>query len=175
MAFITAYWGLDGIIVLTTLMIVIYLYMTRKFNYWKKRDVTEVQPIPFFGSVTDCMLFKKSAGYLLKDFYEQTKGLPYVGFFILDKPALLIRDRELIKNVLVKDFNYFTNRYSSVDIKDRLSYANLFFVRNLAWKILRIKLSPFFTSGKLKKMFELMLECAKNLDTYLESRLEGMY
>jgi len=176
MALITTYWSLDGILVLTTFMIVTYLYMTRKFNYWKNRGVTELQPIPFLGNFKDCMFFKKSPGYLMKDFYDRAKGLPYIGFFILDQPALLICDRELIKNILVKDFNYFANRNASADTKDRLGYANLFFVHNPAWKTLRTKLSPFFTSGKLKKMFELLLECAKNLDTYLESlKLVGKY
>ncbi|XP_012224508.2 cytochrome P450 6k1 [Linepithema humile] len=175
MAFITAHWGLDGIIVLTTLMIAVYLYMTRKLNYWKKRGVTEVvSPTLFLGNFTDCVLFKKSPGHLIKDFYDRAKGLPYAGFFILNKPALLIRDRELVKNILVKDFSNFENRYGSPDTKDRLGYANLFFINNPAWKILRTKLSPIFTSGKLKKMFELMLVCAQNLDTYLESlKLEG--
>jgi len=97
------------------------------------------------------------------------KGLPYLGFFILDKPVLLIRDRELVKSVLIKDFNYFVDRYASADTNDRLGYASLFFLKNPAWKILRTKLTPFFTSGKLKKMFELMIECGNNLDTHLES------
>jgi len=91
------------------------------------------------------------AGYLMKDFYDRAKGLPYVGFFfILDQPALLTRDRKVIKNILMKDFNYIANRNASVDTKDRLAYANLFFVHNLAWKTLRTKISSFFTSGKLK-------------------------
>lgn len=175
MALITTYWSLDGIIVLTTLLIAAYLFVTRKFNYWKNRDVTGLQPIPFLGNFTDCMLFKKSPGYLIKDFYDQAKGLPYLGFFILDKPVLLIRDRELVKNVLIKDFNYFADRYSSADTNDRLDYASLFFMKNPDWKILRAKLTPFFSSGKLKKMFELMVEIATNLDTHLESlELEGI-
>jgi len=174
MALITVYWGLDGIILLTTLIITFYLYMTRKFNYWKKRGVMEVQPTPILGNFTDCILLKKSPGYVLKDLYDQGKGMPYIGFYLLDKPFLLIRDRELVKNVLVKDFNYFYDRYGSPDVNDRLGYANIFFLKNPVWKIIRTKLTPFFTSGKLKKMFELMLECSNNLHTYLESlKLEG--
>ncbi|CAL1682604.1 unnamed protein product [Lasius platythorax] len=169
MAFITAYWGLDGMIALTALIIAAYLYMTRKFNYWKRRGVSEITPTPFLGNFKECVLLKKSPGFLMKDFYDQAKGLPYVGFYVLDKPFLLIRDREIVKNVLVKDFNYFSDRYGSPDPNDRLGYANLFFIKNPAWKILRTKLTPIFTSGKLKKMFELMIECAKNLDTHLES------
>ncbi|XP_071580573.1 cytochrome P450 6k1-like isoform X1 [Temnothorax nylanderi] len=169
MALITAYWGLDGIIVLTTLIITAYLYMTRKFNYWKKRGVLEAPPTPFLGNFTDCVFLKRSPGFLLKDLYDQGKGLPCIGFYILDKPALLVRDQEFVKNILIKDFNYFSDRYGSPDANDRLGYANLFFLKNPAWKLLRTKLSPFFTSGKLKKMFELMLECGDNLDTCLES------
>lgn len=170
MALITAYWGLDGIIILTTLMISAYLYMTRKFKYWKKKGITEISPpTPFLGNFTECLLLKKAPAYFLKELYEQGKGLPYLGFYILDKPFLLIRDREVIKNILVKDFNIFFDRYNNVDPDDRLGSNNLFFLRNPTWKIVRTKLTPFFSSGKLKKMFELMLQCGQNLDTYLES------
>ncbi|XP_011689077.1 PREDICTED: cytochrome P450 6k1-like [Wasmannia auropunctata] len=170
MALITGYWSLAGIIISTILIITFYLYMTRKFNYWKKRGVLEISPTPIFGNFTDCILLKKkSPGYVLKELYEQGKGMPYIGFYVLDKPFLLIREREVIKNILIKDFDYFADRYGSPDdINDRLGYANLFFIRNPAWKFLRTKLTPIFTSGKLKKMFELMLECSNDLNTYLE-------
>ncbi|RLU24065.1 hypothetical protein DMN91_004274 [Ooceraea biroi] len=172
MALITAYWGLDGLIVLTTLMVAAYLYMTRKFNYWKKKGVMEVKPIPFLGNFADFL--KKAPGYFIKDLYDQAKGAPYIGFYILDKPFLLIRDRELVKNILVKDFNYFSDRYASPGTQDRLGYSSLFFIKNPAWKALRTKLTPIFTSGKLKKMYELMEICGENLDTYLDSlKLEG--
>lgn len=169
MALITASWSLDVILILTALVTAVYIYVTRRFNHWKKRGVTELQPTPFFGNFADCMFLKKSPGFLLKDFYDQAKGQPYLGFFILDKPVLLIRDRELVKNVLVKDFNYFADRHSAANPKDRIGYASLFFLTNPAWKTLRAKLTPFFSSGKLKKMYELMLDCSNNLDTHFES------
>jgi len=172
MTLITPYWGLDGLIVLTTLMIVAYFYMTRKFNYWKKRGVIEITPTPFLGNFADFL--KKSPGYFIKNLYNQAKGLPYIGFYILDKPFLLIRDRELVKNILVKDFNSFSNRYASPGEQDRLAYASLFFLQNPAWKTVRTKLTPIFTSGKLKKMYDLMQVCGDNLDDYLESlKLKG--
>lgn len=169
MALITDYWGLDGIIVLTALMISTYLYMTRKFKYWKERGITEIYPpTPFLGNFTKCLLLRKAPAYFLKELYEQGKGLPYIGFYIFDKPFLLIRDPELVKNILVKDFNIFSNRYITADPDDCLGCNNLFFLRNQTWKLVRMKLTPFFTSGKLKKMFELMLQCGQNLNTHLE-------
>lgn len=174
MALITTYWGLDGMIILMTFMITAYLYMTRKFKYWKKRGILQITPTPFFGNFKECLFLKKAPAYFLKEIHEETKGLPYVGFYVLDKPFLLIRERELVKNVLVKDFNYFSDRYMSADPNDRIGYANLFFMRNPTWKTIRTKLTPFFTSGKMKKMFDLMLVCVKNLDDHLDSlKLEG--
>jgi len=149
--------------------------MTRKFKYWKKRGIVEVTPTPFFGNFKECLFLKKSPAYFLKELYEKINE-PYVGFYVLDKPLLLIRDRELVKNILVKDFSYFADRYVLADPNDRIGYANLLFLRNPAWKVIRTKLTPFFTSGKIKKMFDLMLVCVKNLDEYLDSlQLEGEY
>ncbi|KAG5328855.1 CP6K1 protein, partial [Acromyrmex heyeri] len=174
MALVTTYWGLDGMIILMTLIITAYLYMTRKFKYWKKRGILEITPMPFFGNFKECLFQKKAPAYFLKDIYDEMKDLPYVGFYVLDKPFLLVRDRELVKNILVKDFNYFSDRYNSADPIDRIGYANLFFIKNPAWKVIRTKLTPLFTSGKMKKMFDLMLTCVKNLDEYLDAlELEG--
>ncbi|XP_011866375.1 PREDICTED: cytochrome P450 6k1-like [Vollenhovia emeryi] len=175
MAIITDYWGLDGIIIFATLIIIAYLYMTRNFKYWEKQGVMEITPTPFVGNFMECLLLKKPPAYFLKELYERAKDEPYIGFYVFDKPYLLLRDREIIQNVMIKDFNIFFNRYASSDPNDRIGSANLFFIKNPAWKIIRTKLTPFFTTNKLKKMFDLMLECGKHLDDYIDSlKLDGM-
>ena len=170
MALITPYWGLDGILIVSSLMVAAYLFVTRKFNYWSKRGVKELPPTPFVGNFMDCLLSRTSASEFVRDLYEHGEGLPFLGFYIFDKPYLLIRDPQLVKHVLVKDFSYFADRYASGDEKnDRLGYANVFLMKNPGWKSLRAKLTPIFTSGKLKKMFELMLAVADDLGTHLDS------
>ncbi|XP_054006575.1 cytochrome P450 6k1-like [Hylaeus anthracinus] len=169
MAVITPYWGLDGIILFLSLIAAIYLYITRNFKYWAKRGIMELPPTPFLGNFKECLMLKKSAFDFVSDLYNQSKGLPYMGFYIFDKPFLLIRDPELVKLVLVKDFNVFSDRYASADVTDRLGYANVFQIKNPAWKILRSKLTPIFTNNNLKRMFELMLMIANDLDEHLES------
>ncbi|XP_071875898.1 cytochrome P450 6k1-like [Bombus fervidus] len=175
MALLTPYWGLDGILILSSLMVAAYLFVTRKFNYWSKRGVKELPPTPFVGNFMDCLLSRTAPSEFFRDLYEHGKDLPFLGFYIFDKPSLLIRDPELVKHVLVKDFEYFADRYASVDEKnDRLGYANVFMMKNPGWKSLRAKFSPIFTSVKLKKMFELMLVIADDLGRYLDSiHLEG--
>lgn len=152
-----------------TSVIAAYLFMTRKFNYWKKRGVFEIKPLPFLGNFASCMVMKQSPGFLFRDLYNSAKGQPYLGLFILDKPCLLIRDREIIKDVLIKDFNYFCDRSCTSKSNDRLGRSTLFLMKNPTWRIVRAKQTPAFTSGKLKKMFDLLMECIVNLDTYLDS------
>ncbi|XP_006610855.1 cytochrome P450 6k1-like [Apis dorsata] len=175
MTLLTPYWSLDILIVSSSLMIAAYLFMTRKFKYWSRKGVMEITPTPFFGNFANCVLLKKSPSEFIRELYEQSEGLPFMGFYIFDKPFLLIRDPELVKQILVKDFNIFANKHISADSKnDRIGYSNLFVIKNPAWKYLRGKLTPIFTSGKLKKMFELMLIIGKNLEKHLESlNLDG--
>lgn len=50
--------------------------------------------------------------------------------------------------------------------------ANLFNMDVTRWRPLRIKLSPVFTSGKLKEMFPLILKCAERLEQCLEDAVK---
>ncbi|XP_076289946.1 cytochrome P450 6k1-like [Lasioglossum baleicum] len=168
MALLTPHWALDSILIFASLIIGAYMYATRKFRYWLKRGVKELPPTPFVGNFGDCITQKKSASMFTRDLYEQFKGEPYVGFYIFDKPFFLVRDPELVKHVLVKDFSLFVDRYVAADVSDRLGYSNLFIMKNPGWKTLRSKLTPVFTSGKLKKMVNLMIPVADELDRLLE-------
>ncbi|XP_043249762.1 cytochrome P450 6k1-like [Colletes gigas] len=169
MGLITPYWGLDGLIIFTSLLVAAYMYMTRKFKYWSKRGVMEVPPTPFFGNFSQCFTQRKAAAEFLKDMYSLAKGLPCMGFYIFDKPALLIRDPEFVKQVLVKDFEVFYDRYATSDVSDSIGYANVFQLKNPIWKTIRARLTPIFTTGKLKRMFEQMAFVADDLNNHLES------
>jgi cytochrome P450 family 6 len=84
------------------------------------------------------------------------------------RPALVLRDPELIKEILVKEFNTFYNRNAHTNHeKDPLS-QNLFLLKGELWRLLRLKLSPVFTSFRLKQMFPLINTCGKQLRQYIE-------
>jgi cytochrome P450 family 6 len=46
--------------------------------------------------------------------------------------------------------------------------AHLLQLKGTKWRTLRSKLTPTFTSGKMKMMFSLMTECAEQLQQYLD-------
>ncbi|NP_001165997.1 cytochrome P450 6AQ8 [Nasonia vitripennis] len=174
MALLTHHWGLDGLILLSSLLVGIYLYFTRNFKYWQKRGIKQVPPTALFGNIGAPLLGQKPFIKLLSDMYKAGEDEPYIGYYVLDKPFLLLRDPELIKYVLIKDFNNFPNRVAASRKTDVVGSMNLFVVNNPEWKYIRQKLSPIFTSGRLKKMFDLILEVDKDLDVHMNSlKLEG--
>lgn len=150
---------------------VIYKYATRNFNYWKNKGVPYIKPTPFVGTSAKMLFFQTSIGEHIKELYFQTKE-PYVGFFVGDQPYLLLRSPEIIKLVLIKDFNHFSDRTVARNLeKDPLGSHILFCEVNPTWKQIRPKVSPLFTSGKIKQMFFLMMEVATDLQNYMKNVL----
>lgn len=154
--------------ILTILLIVIYKFFTRNLDYWKKRDVSGPPPKPFVGNLWDILRVKKSLGSLLKEFYDTTDE-PYMGIFNFDEPALLIRDPEIIKHVLVKDFNHFTDRILHAPSHNELFSSLLFTQKSPQWKTDRTKLTPTFSSSKIKGVFPIIECVCDELVKYIKS------
>lgn len=62
-------------------------------------------------------------------------------------------DLELVKHITVKDFNNFTDRGVFVNEEKEPITGHLFLIGGEKWRFLRNKLSPVFTSGKIKMMY----------------------
>src|SRR5215469_6222516 len=90
------------ITVATAIFTGLYFYVTRNFKFWQKLGVPYVKPTPFVGNLKECVLLKTTIGEQLQRIYNEHSDKPYVGIFSFDKPSLLIRDLELVKNMLVK-------------------------------------------------------------------------
>lgn len=145
-----------------------FTYMTRNYLYWKRRGVLGPKPTVFFGNAWDIMTFKKPIGYWLKSFYDSMPDVPYFGIFVMDEPFLILKSPEVIKQILVKDFSYFQDRTIAVPEHSDL-YANfIFFQKSPEWKLLRTKLTPTFTTGKMKSFFSNLNTVVENLHQYLD-------
>ncbi|XP_076763615.1 uncharacterized protein LOC143431015 [Xylocopa sonorina] len=145
-----------------------YYYFISTFDFWKVRGVPGPRPIPVFGNVKDTMFLKMSPAHLVRDVYNKYKDEPMVGIFTWRTPILILRDPELIKDVLIRDFSNFMDRgFANVEKAEPLS-PHLFNLEPERWRLMRAKLSPIFTSGKLKTMFPLIIDCSKHLEKYFE-------
>ncbi|XP_034947084.1 probable cytochrome P450 6a14 [Chelonus insularis] len=149
------------------LLLIIYSYWSLKFNFWKSRNVPGPKPIFFFGTTKDVILRKVSLGHYVSRLYKKYSNEPMFGIYLRNRPILIINDPELIKNVLIKDFKHFMERGLTSNDKIEPLSAHLFLLEAKRWRPMRTKLTPVFTSGKLKEMFHLIAEVAERFDKYL--------
>ncbi|XP_067015325.2 probable cytochrome P450 6a13 [Anabrus simplex] len=160
---------LFGLVATTLLVLLAHLFLTWKFSYWHKRRVSYPKPQPLFGNIRNSTLFKMTFGEELKLLYGMYPKERYVGIFQWRSPALLVRDPELIKHIVLKDFSHFHDRGMHYDeVHDPLT-AHLINLEGTRWKSLRSKLTPAFSSGRLKAMFPLIAECSLEMINHIES------
>lgn len=159
--------AINTLVLLATCLFLLYKLLTYNHDYWKKRNVPYIIPIPPFGNCYPIASFKKSIGEHLTDLYNSRKNDRFFGIFIFNRPHLIIKCPQLVKSILVKDFSNFVNRNMAVSVHDTAPSSMLFISRNPYWKNIRTKLTPFFTSGKLKAMFHLIEDCALDMKNYI--------
>ncbi|NP_001306598.1 cytochrome P450 6D16 [Ceratitis capitata] len=149
----------------------IVFYMKWIYTYWQRKGFPYLEPkIPFAVLEPVCRR-KASLGIAIYDVYRKTKH-KVLGIYLLTRPALLIHDAQLARDILTKDFESFHDRGVHVDDeKDPQSRGGIFFLKGQDWKNLRIKLSASFTSGKLKAMFDTIEDVGDKMVNYLNGQL----
>ncbi|XP_071447749.1 cytochrome P450 6a2-like [Hetaerina americana] len=108
------------------------------------------------------LMQKESTLEFFKNFYQRFEGHPYGGYMSVWEPTFLVREPALIKQILIKDFSHFHDRGVVVDEKNDPLTAHLFNLSGQRWHFLRNKLSPTFTSGKMRYMFPLVKKCTED-------------
>nr|QYA71986.1 cytochrome P450 [Anoplophora glabripennis] len=157
--------------VVTALLAITYAYFKWTYQYWKNRNVPYIEPTIPFGNTGNPLT--EPLGEAIAELYRKAKakGWKYCGMYISLSPNLLIVDLDLVKNILTKDFQHFMDRGTYTNEKDDPVGCHLFSLSGSRWKNLRAKLSPTFTSGKLKAMFQTLVDCGLVLEDYIESNI----
>jgi len=81
-------------------------------------------------------------------------------------PIVLVRDPELIRDIMVKDFEYFPNHQNIFGESLEPFNKNIFFLHGDRWREMRNTLSPSFTASKMKFMFDLISKCSQDFVNY---------
>ncbi|XP_077285309.1 putative cytochrome P450 6a14 [Arctopsyche grandis] len=160
------------VIFIGLVIVAVYKFINWR-NYWKDKNVPYASPLPIVGNYIDFFLNRKTLGDIYRDYYLQFPNEKFVGLFRMQHPTLMIKDPELLKYVLIKNFNSFQNRQMEHnELKEKLT-SNMFTANNEKWRNSRHKLSPTFTSGKLRNMFYLILEKGEELHRCTDLLLES--
>ncbi|XP_055546467.1 probable cytochrome P450 28a5 [Wyeomyia smithii] len=157
------------------LLAVLYLFLSWDFNHWKKAGIVGPKPRVLFGNIPSLLTQKRHLYYDMERIYNTFKDEPAVGFFSIRTPQLMIRDPELIKEVLSKSFNHFpANQFSDlVDEKsDPLFARNPFSLTGEKWKNRRAEITPAFTNNRIKALYTLIEEVGVRMTEYLNLKVK---
>jgi cytochrome P450 len=144
----------------------LYIRVQKKFNYFASNGVAQDPGFFPLGSNSSWKLATGKLAFtkLTDETYEKFPTEKIVGWYgPFGQPVLIVRDLDLAKNVLIKDFDHFVDR-RKMDLSKK---TNKYFLEMLVsmtgdkWKRMRAILSPVFTSGKLRAMIPMMNKVIK--------------
>ncbi|KAL7027300.1 hypothetical protein ACKWTF_005399 [Chironomus riparius] len=152
---------------------VIYLLNQYFFSYWSKREIPYKEPRFIVGEFGSVALATKPFGLIFQDFYENFKKHKILGIYLSYRPALVVNDPVIIQEIIIKNFTSFHDRNLPVDEETNPLSAHLFTLCGQKWRDLRVKLSPTFTSGKLKGMYPTIRDCGQVLQDYIGKEVKN--
>jgi cytochrome P450 family 6 len=152
---------------LLTLFTLAYLWIKKRFSFFKDHGFLYDEPHFPLGNIEK----GKHLAEVFKKLYDKFKGqVPAFGIFFSVKANFIICDLDLVKDILIRDFEAFHNRGLFYNKKDDPLTGHLLTLENLEWKNMRNKLTPTFTSGKMKMMFSTLLDVSYRMVEKLKSR-----
>lgn len=138
----------------SSLFLLLSYYLQKRRKYWTIRGISGPKPHFFFGNIKNAVLRKENMAETLQKIYNEFPNEPIVGMYRMTTPCILIRDLDVIKNIMIKDFDKFQDR--GIEFSKEGLGANLFHADGETWQVLRNRFSPLFTTGKLKNMVYLI-------------------
>ncbi|KAK4874016.1 hypothetical protein RN001_013376 [Aquatica leii] len=135
-----------------------------------------ITPLPILGNSSKILFRQTSILDYSHDLYKTFSHERYYGSHQFNSPVLHIKDIDLIKKITVKSFDQFVDRNGSItEDVDPLIGKSLLNLKGQRWRDMRAILSPSFTSSKMKMMFELISECAKEFTKYFEKQNKTLF
>ncbi|KAJ8981114.1 hypothetical protein NQ317_007889, partial [Molorchus minor] len=155
----TGYFLLDLLGVVTALVAVGYAYFKWSYQYWKNKNVPYLEPSIPFGTESNPFKSEYSVRERIQNTYNyaKSKRLRHVGTYSMIQAGYVPVDLELIKHIMTKDFSHFAPTFFALGGK--------------RWRNLRVKLTPTFTSGKLKAMFQTLVDCGLTMENYIKENI----
>nr|KAI8769911.1 cytochrome P450 3A21-like [Biomphalaria glabrata] len=156
------------LLILVTCGVLYVYYMTSTHGTFKKLGIPGPQPLPVLGNAL--YVVRKGLFDSIVDGYKYYKHHKMYGIFEGRTPVLTVTDLDLLKEILVKQSNNFTNRRQYASMAQRYLDTILFIVKDNEWKQLRATLKSSFTSSRLKAMHPKMAELLKQMFDVLKEQ-----
>ncbi|XP_037038784.1 probable cytochrome P450 9f2 [Bradysia coprophila] len=151
-----------------------YKWATINNDYFEKRNMKFTKPTFLLGFTADFFFGRGTLAEFANKIYREFPNEAANGVFSFRAPQYLLRDPEVIKQIAIKDFDHFGDRYKFIDPKvDKLWGNSLFLMEHDRWHLMRATLSPAFTGSKMRQMFNLVVEVAESVIQHLLKKVEN--
>nr|XP_029731422.1 cytochrome P450 9e2-like [Aedes albopictus] len=144
------------------ILVILYRRVSKHYSYFRDMPIPSLPSIPPFGCMLPVLMKKYTFFEFHQMIYNRFPDAKVVGLFDMSTRFIMVRDPELLKKVLVKDFDYFIDRRSMFgdntnESDNILITKTLLLLRGQKWRDMRATLSPAFTGSKMRAMFDLIV------------------
>ncbi|XP_045212707.2 cytochrome P450 3A13-like [Mercenaria mercenaria] len=158
------------LVLILILTLMFYFYTARKQSLLKQYGIPGPKPMPFIGGLP----YVVTKG-LMQCEYEATMAHgKVVGFYLGNMPTIFLTEPEIIREIFIKRFTSIHSRLYAALVSTFWEKTILNTTNYDNWRFLRSTLTPSFSSGKLRKMDRIIMDCidrtmAKLSDTIKDS------
>lgn len=101
------------ILLFACIALYIYLYLRKTYSYFEQHGIPHLKPDNWIlGNMMDIFWWRIPFAVGFQDIHRKLEPHKFGGIFQLQKPTFIFRDPELIKAILIKDFDHFQNHSS---------------------------------------------------------------
>ncbi|KHN73663.1 Cytochrome P450 3A31 [Toxocara canis] len=149
-----------AVIIILTITSAIFWKLYRLNNYWLKQGIPGPKPNLIFGN-----LLQLKNGFKTFDIENTKKYGSRFAVVFAGVPVFVTSDLDLLREVLVKQFNCFANReirnitYNENHVGSKMMLV----LKDQLWKDVRRTVTPAFSSAKMKNMMPLLEGCIVDL------------
>ncbi|KAF2894284.1 hypothetical protein ILUMI_11889 [Ignelater luminosus] len=165
------------IILSTGVALFVYFFLIKPFSYWKERNVPSYSTLQTWSEIFFSLIQYRALPDAIIKLYKDFPNSRYFGGYQFSKPIIIIRNPDLIKQITVKDFDHFVDHsmFAPMETEEKIELwqKNLVSLKGDQWRDMRATLSPSFTGSKMKMMFGLMTDCAKQFVKYFKDQNEN--
>ncbi|XP_046574684.1 cytochrome P450 3A29-like [Haliotis rubra] len=147
------------LVLVCLLGLLFYWYATRPYYLFASLNIPGPKPIPLFGN----LLTETKQGFHVAHQQWLRQYGDIVGFYEGHHPCMLVADKAMLKEIMVKQFNSFRNRRPLGSISGYPMSNGIMQQRDEDWKRSRSILTPTFSSAKLRQVCELVSTCSDTL------------
>ncbi|XP_049791337.1 probable cytochrome P450 6a13 [Schistocerca nitens] len=145
-------------------------------NYWRRMGVVQASSLLFVGHAGDLLLGARNLCDVMDDVYHQLEGHPYGGFYMLDRPCLMLRDPDLIWK-MKQDSEHYSRRAMKMQMKgirvDPIS-KHLFDVDDERWREVMQLYVKGFSPARTERLSCWLEQCGRGVQRALSRRIQGI-